>query len=219
MVCSAFVVPIAMPCAINAGQALAAAVNAIRLRNFASPGRRCRVPAHPGTPSPNGGHNQGPSKPRQYCRVAVRQSRLLAAADGCVLANLAFSKLPPSGLPAAQRPIVGRRLGGLTTKCWGRLGGTRAEIRAGAGCLAARALWRENPNHWRAVTSLDATIRVAQSKQHPSAPRSGCYCRSISTSSADDGPRRRPFLAFAPLVFRYVRIGDLVFTFAYHLEG
>ena len=148
MVCSAFVVPIAMPCAINAGQALAAAVNAIRLRNFASPGRRCRVPAHPGTPSPNGGHNQGPSKPRQYCRVAVRQSRLLAAADGCVLANLAFSKLPPSGPAPHRRPPprriddemlgkIGRHAGGNTRRC-------RLSCRAGAVARKPKSLARSN---------------------------------------------------------------------------
>ena len=126
----------------KAAPALAAAVNAIRLRNFASPGRRCRLPAPPGTPSPNGGHNQGPSKPRQYCRVAVRRSRWPAAADSCVLANLPFPKLPPSG-PSAY--IVGRRLGGLTSKCRGRLGGMRAEMRTGNAAGQAVFSWGTVP--------------------------------------------------------------------------
>ncbi len=70
--------------------------------------------------------------------------------------------------------------------------------------------WRKNPNRWRAITRLGATVQVA--RQHRRVPHFAA--NRASTSSTADEPRRRNILALALLVDHPLRCGDLDVTYA-----
>jgi hypothetical protein len=66
-------------------------------------------------------------------------------------------------------------------------------------------LWRENPNHWQAITRLDAAVQVTHQRR-----RVRHFAANPPTSGkTDHEPRRRACLAFACLVCRPLRRGDL----------
>ena len=67
-------------------------------------------------------------------------------------------------------------------------------------------LWHENPNHWRAITRLNAAVR----SNVVSPPRvQHIAVNPISSCRNDHEPNRRAFLAIACLVCRALRCGDL----------
>ena len=73
------------------------------------------------------------------------------------------------------------------------------EVRGG---FNTNAIWREPPNHWRAITRLDVAVHVTASVPHFAAG-------PTPSGRINHEPRRRACLAFACLVCRPLRCGDL----------